>query len=532
MNSSAIMLDVQRVGIRFGGLQALDDVSFQVRRGEILALIGPNGAGKSTLLNIVSGALAPGQGKVCFENEDVTGLPAHEVNVRGLARTFQAAEILTALTVRENVMAAGVRRSGSGFLAGLAGLGWKTGTAQTLSEQAMMHLKTVGMAALADTSAAQLTAGQQRLLAAARALASGARLLYLDEPGAGLNSVEKDMLAGAIEQIRANGATVVFVEHNLAFVGRLADRIVVLNHGRILAQGEAAAVRADPAVIAAYLGNTEIRPGLRPEAANAEAATVLEIDRLSVRYGALQALSDVSLQVRQGEIVSLIGANGAGKSTLLKAVAGLLRPQAGRIAFRGADLASVPAEARTGAGIALAPEGRSLFPSLTVRENLMMGHYACVRRGGVMQLLAPRRETVAAMNQVMEEITALFPRLAERMHQQAGTLSGGEGQMLAIGRALMSRPQLLMLDEPSFGLAPQIAREILESLPRLTERGLTVLLIEQNARAALQVSDRGYVLVNGRLVAQDTSASLLARSDIGEDFLGWEGADTPTRRQA
>ncbi|WP_050851043.1 ATP-binding cassette domain-containing protein, partial [Bordetella pertussis] len=346
MNSSAIMLDVQRVGIRFGGLQALDDVSFQVRRGEILALIGPNGAGKSTLLNIVSGALAPGQGKVCFENEDVTGLPAHEVNVRGLARTFQAAEILTALTVRENVMAAGVRRSGSGFLAGLAGLGWKTGTAQTLSEQAMMHLKTVGMAALADTSAAQLTAGQQRLLAAARALASGARLLYLDEPGAGLNSVEKDMLAGAIEQIRANGATVVFVEHNLAFVGRLADRIVVLNHGRILAQGEAAAVRADPAVIAAYLGNTEIRPGLRPEAANAEAATVLEIDRLSVRYGALQALSDVSLQVRQGEIVSLIGANGAGKSTLLKAVAGLLRPQAGRIAFRGADLASVPAEAR------------------------------------------------------------------------------------------------------------------------------------------------------------------------------------------
>ncbi|SUV86246.1 branched chain amino acid ABC transporter ATPase [Bordetella pertussis] len=149
MNSSAIMLDVQRVGIRFGGLQALDDVSFQVRRGEILALIGPNGAGKSTLLNIVSGALAPGQGKVCFENEDVTGLPAHEVNVRGLARTFQAAEILTALTVRENVMAAGVRRSGSGFLAGLAGLGWKTGTAQTLSEQAMMHLKTVGMAALA-----------------------------------------------------------------------------------------------------------------------------------------------------------------------------------------------------------------------------------------------------------------------------------------------------------------------------------------------------------------------------------------------
>ncbi|MFQ6685370.1 ATP-binding cassette domain-containing protein, partial [Bordetella pertussis] len=144
MNSSAIMLDVQRVGIRFGGLQALDDVSFQVRRGEILALIGPNGAGKSTLLNIVSGALAPGQGKVCFENEDVTGLPAHEVNVRGLARTFQAAEILTALTVRENVMAAGVRRSGSGFLAGLAGLGWKTGTAQTLSEQAMMHLKTVG----------------------------------------------------------------------------------------------------------------------------------------------------------------------------------------------------------------------------------------------------------------------------------------------------------------------------------------------------------------------------------------------------
>ncbi|AZG08812.1 ATP-binding cassette domain-containing protein [Pigmentiphaga sp. H8] len=519
------LLEVEDVAIRFGGLQALDAVSFDVRRGEILALIGPNGAGKSTLLNVISGTLRPDRGRVRFKGEDVTGLPDHEINARGLARTFQAAEILTGLTVRENVMAAGVRGARSGFGAGLAGLGWKTGGAADLPRLAARHLEAVGLASMADASASQLTAGQQRLLAVARALASGAELLYLDEPGAGLNGTEKDMLAKAILNIRGRGITVVFVEHDLAFVGKLAERIVVLHHGRVLARGEAAEVRADPRVVAAYLGNTEIPAGLRGAAPSGQARTALALEKLSVRYGALEALVDVSLHVREGEIVSLIGANGAGKSTLLKAIVGQVRPHAGRLMFEQRDLSRVAPELRAGLGIALAPEGRSLFPSLSVEENLMMGFYPRVRRAGVLQLLAPRRETAEAMRRTMEEVTALFPRLAERLRQPAGTLSGGEGQMLAIGRALMSGPRLLMLDEPSFGLAPQVAREILESLPRLTERGLSILLIEQNARAALQVSDRGYVLVNGRLAAEDSSANLLRRDDIGDAYLGWNGEE-------
>ncbi|WP_304308436.1 ATP-binding cassette domain-containing protein [Pseudacidovorax intermedius] len=522
MNNGNILLDVKDVNRRFGGLQALGGVSFDVRRGEILALIGPNGAGKSTLLSVVAGAIRADTGTVTFKGERIDGLAAEQVNRRGLVRTFQGAEVLRQMTVLENVMAAGVSHAQSGILSGMLGFGRAAEVGRQLSTTGMEKLQVVGLERLANANAALLTAGQQRLLSIARALATGAELLILDEPAAGLNTLEKRVLAEVITRIRAKGATVVFVEHDLAFVSQLAERMVVLHHGRVIAKGVPEEVREDPAVIEAYLGNTELNAARAAVEPVGDRPVVLTVGDLRLRYGGLTALDGVRIEVREGEIVALIGANGAGKSTLLNAIAGTEKPQGGTITFGGKDLAPLGKEARTGAGISLAPEGRALFAALTVHDNLLMGRYARVRQSGVTQLLWPRGSARAELDAVLEEVLDFFPRLRERLHQQAGTLSGGEQQMLAIGRALMNRPTMLMLDEPSFGLAPQVSREILGSLVRLAAQGMTVLLVEQNARSALQVADRAYILVNGRIVADGPSQALLNRPDITQAYLGWE----------
>jgi branched-chain amino acid transport system ATP-binding protein len=525
--SGELLLRVRGVSVRFGGLQALEDVSFDVRKGEILALIGPNGAGKSTLLNVVSGALVPGAGEVHLGETRLNGLKAHEVNALGLARTFQGAEILRGMSVRENVIAAGVARCGAGIALGLVGLGPAATALARLHVDAHRHLDVVGLAALADTPAANLAAGQQRLLAIARALGTGAGLLILDEPGAGLNATEKSLLAGVIHRLQDGGKTVVFVEHDLGLVSRLAERMVVLDHGRVIAAGEPAAVRADPKVIEAYLGNTEVAVAPAVATARAQAGALLAVDALVVRYDGATALDGVSLRVAPGEIVSIVGANGAGKSTLLKALAGMAAAAGGGIAFDGADLGALPAADRVMRGLSLAPEGRQLFGSLSVQENLVIGRYGRRRAAGLRELISASPRELIAEREALEAVYAFFPKLRERAAQPAGTLSGGEGQMLAIGRALMNRPKLLMLDEPSFGLAPQVAREILEALPRLTATGVAILLVEQNARAALQISSRGYVLVNGRVAAEGASRELLADPEIARAYLGWDGADAP-----
>ena len=374
MTSEAPLLDVRGVSVRFGGLQALDDVSFEVRAGEVLALIGPNGAGKSTLLNIVSGALRADAGEIRLRGDRIDGLAADRINARGLVRTFQGAEILRGMTVRENVMAAGAARSGIGVLHGLAGWGPSRRAARRLEHEALDHLEVVGLAHLADAPAGALTAGQQRLLAVARALGTGAELLILDEPGAGLSTVEKVALAEVITSLRRRGKTVVFVEHDLGFVGRLAERMVVLDHGRLIAAGAPDAVRADPKVIEAYLGNTEIAVARGREAASAPAAAgLLEVESAAVRYGGLIALDSVSLRIGHREIVAIVGANGAGKSTLLKAIAGVAPLASGRIRFVGEDIG------RARAGGARAARDRAR-PGRTPALRLALG--ARQPRGG------------------------------------------------------------------------------------------------------------------------------------------------------
>jgi branched-chain amino acid transport system ATP-binding protein len=232
---------------------------------------------------------------------------------------------------------------------------------------------------------------------------------------------------------------------------------------------------------------------------------LLEVSDIRARYGSIEALKGVSLTVEEGEVVTLIGSNGAGKSTTLRSISGLTPASAGRIEFAGEDITHIPAHEIVGRGIALSPEGRHVFPRMSVRENLDLGAHR--RRG-------------SAIAEDLERVYSLFPRLEERQKQKAGTMSGGEQQMLAIGRALMARPRLLMLDEPSMGIAPILVQRIYETIGEINRSGVTILLVEQNANYALEISRRGYVLETGRVVLANTSDSLRNDPEVQKAYLG------------
>lgn len=235
---------------------------------------------------------------------------------------------------------------------------------------------------------------------------------------------------------------------------------------------------------------------------------MLNIENLHVYYGGIHALKGISLKVAEGKIVTLIGANGAGKSTTLRTISGIVRPREGRITFEGKDMTRLPAYEIVGMGIAMVPEGRRVFTNLTVMENLLLG--------------AHTRRDSGDVQRDLEWICELFPILKERASQSAGTLSGGEQQMLAVGRALMSRPRLLLMDEPSLGLAPYLVKEVFKTIRQLHDEGTTILLVEQNARAALRIADYGYILETGEIFLQGTGEELVHNDDVRKAYLGVE----------
>ena len=409
----------------------------------------------------------------------------------GLARTFQNLRIFVNMSVLENVLVGCHRHERSGFWSCCLGLPRQRAEEKRSRARALAALERVGLVDLASAPAASLPYGQQRLVEIARALASEPRLLLLDEPAAGMNAAERADLVRKIVAVRAAGVTVLLVEHDIGLVMGISDYVHVLDHGRLIASGTPEAVRCDEAVIEAYLGTgrergTEVCAGTgrgaqEPGAPSEEA---LVIKDLVTAYGSIRALQGVSLTVGQGEVMAVLGANGAGKTTLLSTVSGMLRPTSGSVSYQGEDITSLAAEKIVRRGVCQVPEGRQLFPTLSVQDNLLMG-------------TSGKRSWQKGYADDLAYVYELFPLLAERRKQPARTLSGGEQQMLAIGRGLMAQPSLLLLDEPSMGLAPKAVERIFEALARLNAQGLTMLMVEQNAEMALSLATRAVVIQTG-----------------------------------
>ncbi|UZN51218.1 ATP-binding cassette domain-containing protein [Cupriavidus cauae] len=500
----------------FGGVRAVDGLSFTVAAGTVTSLIGPNGAGKSTVLNMLSGYYRPHAGGRRLGDAALPARGACHSARHGIARTYQTSQLFGGMSAADNVaLALGGGRLGP--LLGTAGF-----TAAAVRERARALLRACGYRGDPDASAADLAHVDRRLVEIARALATQPAVLLLDEPAAGLSREDKASLGRLLRRIADSGIAVGLVEHDMSLVMEVSDRIVVIDAGQRLAVGTPAEVRADPAVRRAYLGDASVGDAVAGEAAagapprqyrDVAGAELLGVNALRAGYGAAPVLHDVALQVREGEMVALLGANGAGKSTLMRALSGLHRPVQGGIAFDGVDLGGIDAARIAAMGLVLVPEGRQVFAELSVLDNLKLGAFPSGRlRRGEMQ----RR---------IETMFARFPRLRERQHQRAGLLSGGEQQMLAIARGLMSQPRMLLLDEPSLGLAPKVIDELFASLDRLREASITILLVDQMAALALALADRAYVLEEGRVVASGRADVLARDAALVQAYLGGDGGD-------
>ncbi len=410
----------ESLSINVGGVQALEDVSFEVVPGQVFTIIGPNGAGKTTVFNLVSRIYEPSHGRLVFCDEDITGVAPHEIARRGIARTFQNIELFEQATVLQNLLLGRHVHTGSRFLEELLFLPRVRARELAHREAAEKVIEFLDLQPHRDRLIANLPYGIRKVVELARALCTEPKLLLLDEPSSGLSVEETEDMAFWIQDIK----------NLLGIYGRWV--------------------------------------------------------KLKVYFSTFPL---------------------SGKTTILKTVSGVMEPQKGTVTFEGRALRGLDPDKVMRLGLSHVPEGREVFPLLTVRENLKMGAYT--------------RTDAGAVAQDMQMVYDYFPVLAMRAEQRAGLLSGGEQQMLSISRALMARPKMMLLDEPSLGLSPKLVKDIFDIIVRINhEQGVTILLVEQNANMALHIADYGYVLEVGRIVMEDTCARLLEKDDIKEFYLG------------
>ncbi|MDA9433855.1 ATP-binding cassette domain-containing protein [Bradyrhizobium sp. CCBAU 51627] len=466
-----MLLEAKDLRKRFGGLHAVGGVDLAVGEREIVGLIGPNGSGKSTLLSLLMGIHRMDGGTIRIGKTDITGWPPHKIARSGISMMFQHSRPLLQQTVLENVL-----------LALLPDRMFNFRFSPELVTRARGILAQVQLAEAADRLPGELAFADLRRLELAKTLAAQPKLMLLDEPFAGLSAKEVREFSVLIRAMREEGRSVVLVDHNVKGVQALVDRMVAMSSGTKIADDRPDHVLADEQVRRVYLGSRESSAAVATAEVRSE--PILEIADLSVQYGKATALDKVALTAQRGAVTAIVGLNGAGKSTLFHAVCRLVQ-SSGTIRFGGQAVADRPDQiARS--GIVLCPEKRELFGDMTVFENLRMGGS---------HLAAPD------FRQRLDFVETLFPRLAERSKQNARTLSGGEQQQLAIGRALMMKPKLLLIDEPTLGLAPVVLDLISETIERLRASGeLSLFIAEQNVTFALRHANSIHLLEQGQIV--------------------------------
>ena len=493
------VLDVRGVSKNFGGIRAVTNASLKVDAGEIHALIGPNGAGKTTLFNLISGLFRPDTGSVHLNGREIGGLQPYRISPLGLARSFQITNLFRSRSIYENLRLSLQARHPARFNA------W-----HDIDSYPEVHADTaelirfLGLESIEEIEAGELSYGGQRLVDLGIALGSKPQVLLLDEPLAGLAAAERERVSNLVKNVAAN-IPVLIVEHDIDRVLGFSQRVTVMNQGEVLMAGTPDEVRADRRVQEVYTGTGA--PPVATRAMNqAGVAPVLRFEGVNTFYGKSHILNDATLDVREGEIVALLGRNGAGKSTLLKTLAGLVAPASGTIEYEGRHIAGLPAPDIARMGIGYVPQGRGLFAGMTVAENLALGRLARATDGS--------NGVVWSQEKILE----YFPSLKDRMDVAADYLSGGEQQMVAVARALSGNVKLLLLDEPFEGLAPTVILELYKVFDQLRKHA-SIVIVEHNLDLVLALADRVFALERGAVFHQGPAAPLLTDLDYRKKIL-------------
>jgi len=500
MSIARPLLEATDLVKRYGGLVATDNVSLTINTGEVVGIVGPNGAGKSTLIGLLGGAVRADGGSVKLDGRDITALGAAERARLGIGRTYQIPRPFLNVTVRENLLAA--RYS-------LYPLSAKREAIAACDR----ILERTGLLDMADLPARQLPLLRRKRLEVARALALEPKLMLLDEVGAGLVDSEITELIDLIRSLQHEVQGMIIIEHVLRIVRECCQRLAVLNFGRTFAEGATQEVLSSDEVAAMYLGTAHAhgtgsadaatgRPVASPQPDNVghvrpveqtRSIPVLELRGIHAGYGQARVLNGIDLKVNNGEVIAVLGTNGAGKTTLSNVISGIVRPTAGEVRIDGRPVNDDGPHRIAASGLSQCMEGRRIFGSLSVEENLM---------------LAARRVSAKEIRERLEYVYGIFPDLHARRRNSGTSMSGGQQQMLAIGRTLMARPRLIVFDEISLGLAPVMMDRLYVTLRTLKESGLTMLIVEQDVERALDLADHVHVMEHGRFALSGPTTSI------------------------
>ena len=497
---AGLVLEVNALHKHFGGIQAVKGAGLTLQAGEIHALIGPNGAGKTTTFNLISGMFSPDAGTVRLNGQEIQQLPPHRICRHGLARSFQITNLFRGLPIYENLRLSLQAQHPGSFNA------WRDiDSYPEVHAETRELMKFLGLEGIEDTEGGELSYGGQRLVDLGIALGSRPQVLLMDEPLAGLAAAERERVSHLIKTIASN-IPVLIVEHDIDRVLGFSQRVTVMNEGSVLMAGTPEQARADQRVQEVYTGSGTPPVTGRVAGEARERPQLLRFEGVNAFYGKSHILNDATLDVREGEIVALLGRNGAGKSTLLKALTGLLKPASGTVEFAGKDIAGLPAPDIARLGIGYVPQGRGLFAGMTVADNLALGR------------LARATDGINGTVWSEEKILQVFPRLKARMQTPADYLSGGEQQMVAVARALSGNVKLLLLDEPFEGLAPAVVQELFTLFDQLRSQ-VSILIVEHNLDLVLALADRVFALERGAVFHEGPAEPLLTNLDYRKQIL-------------